>query len=59
VSRWEKILGDENNEQQVVISTSCSSRQILESMSDEDLRLYARQHVFAGYSVFHMRKTTK
>ncbi|KAL7425643.1 hypothetical protein ACHAXM_000461 [Skeletonema potamos] len=34
VSRWEKILGDENNEQQVVISTSCSSRQFLESMND-------------------------
>ena len=59
VSRWEKILGDENNEQQVVISTSCSSRQILESMSDEDLRLYARQHVFAGYSVISHEKNNK
>lgn len=59
MSRWEKILGDENNEQQVVISTSCSSRQFLESMSDEDLRLYARQHVFAGYSVISHEKNNK
>jgi hypothetical protein len=58
VSRWEKLLGDENNEQQGFISC-CSSRQVLESMSDEDLRLYARQHVFAGYSVISQEKNNK
>lgn len=45
VSRWENLPvggGDDDDD---------SSRQAFESMSDEDLRLYARQHVFAGYSV--------
>jgi hypothetical protein len=45
VSCWEKSLGDENDQQVI----SCSSRQVLESKSDESLRLYAQQHVFAGY----------
>ena len=42
-SHWENLL---HNEKQ--ITSSC---QFFEAMSDEDLRLYARQHVFAGYSI--------
>ena len=41
VSRW-KELGQKNN---------YDCRRILESMSDHDLRLFARQHVFGGYSL--------
>lgn len=41
VSRWENLLGGGVE----------SSRRAFELMSDEDIRLYARQHVFAGYSV--------
>ena len=52
VSRWENLLcGDNKNEGQII-----SSHQAFESMSDEDLRLYARQHVFAGYSVISQEK---
>ena len=47
VSRWENLLGGGDDG---------SSRQAFELMSDEDLRLYARQHVFAGYSVISNEK---
>ncbi|KAL7470203.1 hypothetical protein ACHAXS_010436 [Conticribra weissflogii] len=34
------------------------SRQILESMTSEDLRLYSRQHVFGGFSVLTKESST-
>ena len=49
VSRWEKLY---------VERRLSSSRQAFEVMSDEDLRLYARQHVFAGYSVISREKNS-
>jgi len=58
VSRWENLSSsstiDNNDGRQK--PAILSSRQILESMSDEDLRLYARQHVFAGYSIISQEK---
>ena len=59
VSRWENLSSSStinNNDGRRKITTLSSSRQVLESMSDEDLRLYARQHVFAGYSVISQEK---
>jgi hypothetical protein len=53
VSRWEKLLGSDSNEH------IRSSRQVIESMSDEDLRLYARQHAFAGYAVISQEKNNQ
>lgn len=53
VSRWENLLGDNNKQQ------TRSSRQVLQSMSNEDLRLYARQHVFAGISMINLPLCTR
>lgn len=39
------------------IMASCC-RQVLENMSDDDLRLYARQHVFGGFSVIQQHPPT-
>mmetsp|Transcript_28857 Transcript_28857/g.59231 ORF Transcript_28857/g.59231 Transcript_28857/m.59231 type:complete len:441 (+) Transcript_28857:94-1416(+) len=50
---WENLgkgLGGSTNWQ--------DSRQILESMTDEDLRLYSRQHVFGGFSVLTKESST-
>ncbi|KAL7543763.1 hypothetical protein ACHAXR_013061 [Thalassiosira sp. AJA248-18] len=43
VKKWEKLGQQFNNHHQV-----------LESLSDQELRLYARQHVFGGYSMLTM-----
>ena len=51
VERWENLLDGDNDR-------NCSSRQAFEAMSDQDLRLYARQHVFAGYSVISQEKNS-
>ena len=56
VSRWEKLLKKNNSDG---LPITFSSRQVLESMSNDDLRLYARQHVFAGYSVISQEKSDK
>ncbi|KAL7456324.1 hypothetical protein ACHAWC_007841 [Mediolabrus comicus] len=58
VSRWENLSSSStiNNNYGRQNPAILSSRQILESMSDEDLRLYARQHVFAGYSIISQEK---
>lgn len=42
IKKWEKIKGRQ---------TTDNSRKVLEMMSDEELRLYARQHIFGGYSM--------
>lgn len=42
IKEWEKLKGRQ---------TTDNSRKVLEMMSDEELRLYARQHVFGGYSM--------
>ena len=44
MSRWESIG------KQLIQNKDATSRQILESFSDHELRLYARQHVFGGFS---------
>mmetsp|Transcript_17436 Transcript_17436/g.37667 ORF Transcript_17436/g.37667 Transcript_17436/m.37667 type:complete len:434 (-) Transcript_17436:2550-3851(-) len=45
IRRWEKLRQAVNNPRQA------NPRQALESMSEQELRLYARQHVFGGFSV--------
>jgi hypothetical protein len=44
IGRWEKL-------ERVVIN---DRRQALESLSDQELRLYARQHVFGGFTLLAM-----
>ena len=44
VSRWASIG------KQLIQNNEATSRQILESFSDRELRIYARQHVFGGFS---------
>ena len=52
ISKWEK-LG-----RKLTINNSNNSRQVLESFTDEELRLYARQHVFGGYSMLTNESTS-
>lgn len=59
--KWD-MLGEGTTRNHITAGNSHhNSRQILESMSDDDLRLYARQHVFGGFSVLTMEdaKTNK
>ena len=42
IKKWERLKGRQ---------TTNNSREVLEMMSNEELRLYARQHVFGGYSM--------
>ena len=58
VSNWENLLGGDNDTNEERRRLSSPSRQAFEVMSDEDLRLYARQHVFAGYSVISREKNS-
>ena len=44
VEKWERMG------KQLLMNDGASSRRILESLSNNDLRLYARQHVFGGFS---------
>lgn len=52
VRKWESMRPSIDNE-------VGNSRQILESFSDHELRLYARQHVFGGISVLSTENTGK
>ena len=47
--KWQRL--GRNNGATGRIKITRNSRQILETMCDVDLRLYARQHVFGGFSV--------
>ena len=51
IQRWEKLrCGTKHNRN--------DARQALQRMSNEDLRLFARQHVFGGYSMIKIKDRT-
>ncbi|KAL3776352.1 hypothetical protein HJC23_010620 [Cyclotella cryptica] len=59
IPRSKPVCKWENMETQSIDNGTGNYRQILQSFSDHDLRLYARQHVFGGISVLSAEHTGK